>query len=292
MATETEARNGAVSDAEIRSNYLNHGAKTQIYRWYAFYENPDLVLENQLNLLTPDFEVIAGDTAISGRDKYAQYMQSLERPRTDAHDVRSIDVTVESGQAKAMAVDLYYINSAVKEDGSASTLDLNYNIELKPDAGGLPLFKRLNVKPVGQGRVQAFTPTYANQRMLSLVHYWMTLVERPDRSAEPFREILADTFALYFSDDPVTDFEGFATWIAGPASSIDATRHVIDKFNQKSVGDDLYEVVIDLDWLAIAPNGTRLSAMTRHIWRVRDDPKERFPRIQELRYEILTGGFD
>lgn len=280
MTRTTENTTQTPTDEDIRFSYLRHAARTQIYRWYSFCENPGLKLENQLDLLAPDFEALAGGDAIKGRDVYAQYMKNLPRPRTDAHDVRKTSVTVSAGRADKLFVDLLYISSEVDQDGSSRSLDLSYEIDLDHSSGMLPAFSKLVVNPIKEGRSETFTPTYANQRMLSLVHYWLTFVERPDRIVDPFEEILADEFKLYFAETPVTTLASLSEWLAGPASSIAASMHDIDQFQQRQLGDDTYEVTVDLDWLAITHGGGQAGAKTRHVWTVIDNPNERFPRLK------------
>ena len=124
-------------------------------------------------------------------------------------------------------------------------------------------------------------------RLRALVHQWMYLVERPDRSAAPFADILADDFYLAFSSGPIDTLDGLDAWLKGPGSSVDATRHVIESFDTEVLDDGRHRLDFVLDWNGIRKDGTFMAAKTNHVWTVSDTGSTTFPQIERVEVTVL-----
>ncbi len=124
-------------------------------------------------------------------------------------------------------------------------------------------------------------------RAKALVHRYMSEVERPDRSADQFEDILSETFMLNFSSGTIRDLRSFDAWLKGPASSVDASFHDIPAIGVFQLTDDLYQLQFEISWNGITPQMERLQARTSHIWSVRVNGSD-MPLIERIDVEILV----
>ena len=273
--------------AEIENGFKRHAALTQLHRWYLLYEEPAYGIDNQLDILAPDVTVSSGLGTATGHDEYAARVGQIPTTWKNAHDVR--DATVEVGEdgAVTLVADITYLNQGLLEDGGVRSADLTYRTTLIPTDGVLPKFTDIAIEQNAEGTAETFASEYGDNRMLSLVHYWLALIEDPRRDPEPVREILADGFSLNFSSGAITDFDGFAAWLAGPGSAVRASTHGIEAFTQERSDDGTYRVSMEFPWDGILPDDTRMVARTKHTWIVEDDPTERFARIRQMDVEVL-----
>ncbi|MBO6727771.1 MAG: hypothetical protein JJ911_19090 [Rhizobiaceae bacterium] len=276
-----------MSTAEIIAGYKKHAALTQLHRWYLLYEEPRYGIDNQLDILAEDVRVASGLGEAKGHDQYAERVQQLPTEWQNAHDVKSTDVQIAEDGTVSLTADITYLNQGLLPDGAVRSADLTYTTTLVPSDTVLPKFSDIEIAQSSEGTAEEFVSAYGDNRMLSLVHYWLALIEDPSRDPEPVQEILADGFSLNFSSGAITDFDGFKAWLAGPGSQVKASTHEIGDFSQESTGENSYKVTMTFDWNGIAPDDTHLIAKTRHIWTVEDDPTERFARIKTVDVEVL-----
>lgn len=276
-----------MSTAEITAGYKKHAALTQLHRWYLLYEEPRYGIDNQLDILAEDVRVASGLGEAKGHAQYAERVQQLPTEWQNAHDVTSTDVQIAEDGTISLTADITYLNQGLLPDGAVRSADLTYTTTLVPGETVLPKFSDIEIAQNSEGTAEAFVSEYGDNRMRSLVHYWLALIEDPTRDPEPVREILADGFSLNFSSGAITDFDGFKAWLAGPGSQVKASTHEIGDFSQESTGENTYKVTMTFDWNGIAPDDTQLVAKTRHIWTVEDDPTERFARIKTVDVDVL-----
>lgn len=128
---------------------------------------------------------------------------------------------------------------------------------------------------------------YMRTRLLTVVHRWLELVENPNRTAEPFKEIVADEIYFDFSSGAIETFEDLTAWINGPASSVAHSKHDLSDFSFEAIGDNQYELNVTMDWHGLLPDGQRMNAKTQHNWTVVDNPSEIFARIKTINVEVL-----
>lgn len=271
----------------IRNSFKVHATLAQLHRWFLYYEEPAYGLDNQLDILAEDVTVASTLGIAKGHQDYAARVAQLPTSWRNAHDVKSTSVGLNEDGSIDLAVTITYTNVGMSQDGAIVEADLSYNTRLVQGETLLPKFASIEISRNSAGTAEEFTDAYGANRMRSLAHYWLALIEDPDRKPDPLREILAPEFSLNFPSGAITDFEAFKSWLAGPASSVAASTHDIVAFSHTTLGDNQYEVTMDLDWNGILPNGGQLTAKTRHVWRVIDDPSARFARIQAIEVEIL-----
>ncbi|WP_284379639.1 hypothetical protein [Amylibacter marinus] len=276
-----------MNETDIRNGYLVHGALAQYYRWYQLYERPDGGIENALDILAEDVVVVSGLGTAKGLDDYAARVAQLPGHWQNAHDVRDVQVSINDDGTLALNADITYLNAGMLESGSIRSAELTYTMAMTATDGVLPKFTEITISQNSDGTADAFVDAYADNRVRSLVHYWLALIEDPSRNPEPVREILADGFSLNFSSGAITDFDGFKAWLAGPGSQIEASTHVISGFSVFENADGTYAMTAVFDWAGILPDGNELVAKTRHNWTVTNDVAERFARILTVDVEVL-----
>ncbi|MEO9819481.1 MAG: hypothetical protein ABJZ83_07695 [Yoonia sp.] len=272
---------------EIRQGFQEHAALTQYYRWYQLYERPEGGLENALDILTENVTVTSTFGTANGHAEYSERVAQLPDTWRNAHHVVSTEITHGEDGSMALSAQVTYQNQGMLPDNVVRQADLTYTVEIVPGVAEIPLLTNVLIEQNDEPTAGEFVDAYANNRMLSLVHYWLALIEDPSRNAEPVREILADDFSLNFSSGVISDFEGFEAWLAGPGSQVVASTHVISNFSAEETVENIYAVTVDFDWSGILPNDAVMIAKTRHNWTVVNHPTERFARIRSIDVEVL-----
>jgi hypothetical protein len=271
---------------EIEQGYIRHATLTQLHRWYQVYENSEIDIANQLDILSQDIKLKSGLGEATGHEAYKTRISQLPKTWQNAHFVRHPKITFEDTSIQ-LELDITYLNVGMKPDGSVRSAELHYSTKLEPTDTVLPRFSSIEITQLNESLTDSFKPAYADNRLLSLVHYWLTLTEDPARNPEPVKEILADTFVLNFSSGAITDFEGFKAWLAGPGSQVRTSTHELSNFSRKELGNHHYSLQVDFAWQGILPTEAQMVVKTRHTWAVIDNPKERFARIQRMDVEVL-----
>ncbi len=274
--------------ATFRIGYLQHAAMAQFHRWYQYYEQAQPVLANQLDILSPQVRVKSGLGEVRGHAAYSERVAQLPKDWKNAHFLKDARVDVDADGAMRLTAQITYLNQGMLPDGAVRSAELTYATQLRPVAGSvLPKFESIEIMQHSEGRTEQFRAAYADNRLLSLVHYWLALIEDPSRNPAPARDILATPFRLNFSTGAITDFATFEAWLAGPGSQVSASTHQISNFSCASLGGDRYSLSADFEWEGLRPDGTAMVAKTRHHWTVLDNPAERFARIQTVDVQVL-----
>lgn len=240
-----------------------------------------------MDILTEDVTVQSSLGTANGHADYKARVEQLPTTWQNAHFLKRADVEIAQDGSATLTANITYLNIGLSEDGSIREADLNYTMSFVAGDTILPRASVVQIEPNSDGTASEWRDAYAENRMKSLVHYWLALIEDPVRNPEPVREILGDGFSLNFSSGAITDFDGFKTWLAGPGSQVAASTHVISNFTVEVDGDHRYNVSMDFDWYGILPDGTELVAKTHHDWTVSNVLTERFARIQTIDVEVL-----
>lgn len=277
-----------MSRQAVYEGYRKHAALTQLHRWYQHYENQGTKLENQLDILDEHVRVKSGLGEVQGHEAYTERIKQLPDTWQNAHFLRTATVTFQEDNIN-LNLEIDYHNLGMKDNGDLRTAQLAYATKLKTTDAVLPRFTEIEITQLAEATPdKAFKSAYPENRLLSLIHYWLTLIEDPARDAVPVCEILADNFSLNFSDDSqIQTFDEFEVWLHGPASQVKASTHEISNFSYSVLSEHQYRLQVDFDWQGILPNDAQMIAQTRHTWTVIDDPQERFARIQQMDVEAL-----
>lgn len=277
-----------VSDEDILDSYRKHAALAQYYRWYQFYERPEGGLENAVDILAADILLRSSLGEARGLEEYKKRAAQIPSHWSNAHFVESVEVDATDDGALTLTAKITYLNEGMRDDDKVRAADLTYSTELAQTGELLPKFTRIEITQDAVHEAERFVDAYAENRALSVVHYWLAIIEAPARDPEPAREILSDGFSLNFTSGAITDFDGFRTWLAGTGSSVSASMHDIRNVSVKAADDMGISVSMDFNWFGITPDGTRLIAETRHNWTLTNDVSERFARIKAMDVELVT----
>ncbi|TBR37769.1 hypothetical protein CBF23_013830 [Marinomonas agarivorans] len=269
------------------STLKSHLAKVQLYRWYQLYERPmnDARIANQMALFDENIIINSTSGQLKGKPNYPDALQRFKGWK-NAHHVQSVTVTNTEKGAYQLTANIIY--QGIKPDGEKSSYRIDYNTKLTSNGDLLPVFANIDLNVTGPAPV-TFDDSYADNRMLSLLHYWLALMEQLDGNVEPFKEILTDDFRLNLSakNNNINNIESFTKWLNGVPLQLQQSSHHIKNFSAQQIGADLYQLQVDFDWYGIMKTGQRMTAKTRHIWQVVDNPNERFARVQKVDVETL-----
>ncbi len=276
-----------LTQAQIKQGYMEQAALAQFHRWYQIYENNAVPIESSLDILMPDVKIKSSLGEGVGHQAYKQRIAELPKTWKNAHRVKDTKIDVAADGQVQLIANIEYLNQGSAADGSVRAANLKYTTQLKPTDSVLPRFTALAIEQVSASDTKTFADAYPENRLKSLTHYWLALVEDPKRRLEPFQEILAKDFKLDFSSGAITDFAGFEKWFRGPGSAVAASTHQMSNFSYQRTGDNRFNVKVDFDWQGILPDGREMVAKTRHSWTVEDNATERFARIKTAQVEVL-----
>ncbi len=296
QAKETAMKTSiAPTQVTIKNGFKEHAIMAQFHRWYQIYERPAGGIDNALDILSRNVIVTSGLGTANGHKEYSERVQKLPQTWQNAHHVQSADITFDDNDNASLNAKVAYQNIGMLPNGQLREAQLNYSVALEPTNTVLPLLSAItitadedaNASNNSESTPPKYHDAYANNRMLSLVHYWLALIEDPSRNPEPVKEILADDFSLNFSSGVINDFAGFKKWLAGPASQVAASTHILRDFSARKINENEYALSVDFEWFGILPNGAELVAKTRHNWTASNDVTERFARIKTVDVEVL-----
>lgn len=287
LATSGAAFSADMTEQDIKNGFKEHAAKAQFYRWYQYYERSEGGIENAIDILSPDVRVKSTLGEAKGTDAYRERVAQLPTTWKNAHFVNNMETTIEEDGTVSLNAEITYLNEGANVDGSLRAADLNYTTKLTTSDTLLPKFSSIEIDLDKMSDQTEYKDAYATNRALSVVHYWLAIIEDPARDPEPAKEILADGFALNFSSGAITDFEGLKAWLTGPAASVSASSHSLKNFSANADSDQEITLTVGFDWQGILPDGTRLEAETLHNWTLTNDITERFARIKSVDVEII-----
>ncbi len=257
-----------------------HLAKTQYYLWYQLYERPmnEQRIANQMDLFIDDVIIESATGILRGKENYPERL-SVYKGWKNAHHVQNISlVTNKEGKSQIMA-DIRYQN--IQPDGKKASYTLDYVMEFEDFSNKLPKLTKVIIKPTGETE-DTFEDAYPNNRINSLMHYWLSNMEQLDGNVKPFEELLTDEFELNFSTAPIKSIEELENWLNGTPKQLIQSSHHPENLIVKTINDTTFEVSVVFDWYGIAKNGQKMKAKTLHNWVVIDNPNERFARIRKV----------
>ena len=273
---------------QVPLGHQRFAALAQYHRWYLYYENIGATEVNAVDILDENVTIESGLGKATGQAAYRERLSKLPRTWENAHDVKSTAVTVNADGTISLTANVVYLNQGMLPNGVVRTADLTYKTRLRPSDTVLPKFTAIEIGQNATGETTAFVPKYADNRVRSLVYYWYALIDNPKRNSEPFREILADDFALTLSAGKLDSFDKFKAWYDGPVSSVKVSAHQLNSLTYDETAPNTYKVVVDADWQGILPNGRMMVGRTLTNWTLIDDPARRFAQVKSYDVTILV----
>lgn len=265
----------------IKSTKNKHAALTQFYRWYQLYEGDlsDVRINNQMDILSDDVLIKSAAGEMKGSANYPARL-AMYKGWKNAHHVQNVDVVEREDGTTNLEADIIYQN--IQPTGEENKYTLHYSTFLKKTGDNLlPIFTELNLMPTGQLEPTPFDDAYAENRMMSLMHYWILNMEQLDGNVTPFEELLTSEFLLNFSTtSALSSIEGLQKWLQTVPTSLKLSSHNPQNFKVKTVAENTYELEVDFVWRGVTKDDKALKGTTHHKWLIVDDPNERFARIK------------
>lgn len=122
-------------------------------------------------------------------------------------------------------------------------------------------------------------------RARALAHQWLATVESDKRSLQAALNVLTPEFIIDFPSGPLKTTDELEAWLSGPATSFEATRHVLHDVEVTPNADGTIAMGMEMEWDGLLPGGGRMSARTRHDWIIRNQDGEF--RIAQMTAQIL-----
>jgi hypothetical protein len=262
-----------MTSATISNSYRKHAALAQLHRWYQIYEEPASSLANQLDILDPGVRLKSGLGEGVGHEAYTKRIAAIPRTWKNAHFVNATVIDIHADGSIDMTVQLTYLNVGIKPDGAVRTAALSYATKLISTDNMLPRFTDITIAQLSEGEVPIFKEAYSENRMKSLLHYWLALIGNPARDADDFAEIFADGFSLNAMGKSIASLDDFLGWILGAGTSFANSAHEIARFSVREIGPQRYEVLADINFHNVPTNKMQLR------FQAINNPAERFARI-------------
>ncbi len=258
----------------------SHLAKAQYYRWYQLYERPmnELRIANQMDMFIDTIVIKSAAGVMKGKENYPERLTAYKGWK-NAHHVQNVKViTNEEGQTQIIA-DIKYQN--IQPDGKKGSYTIDYLIDVENNLKELPKLLKVSIKPTGETQ-DIFKDAYPNNRVNSLMYYWIANMEQLDGNVKPFKELLTEEFQLNFStSSKINNLSELETWLNGTPTQLTQSSHHPENLHIKVIDEKTFEVSVAFDWYAIAKNGQKMKAKTQHKWIVIDNPNEKFARIKK-----------
>jgi len=257
----------------------SHLAKTQYYRWYQLYERPinEQRITNQMDLFVDNVIIESATGIMKGKENYPKRLDSYEGWK-NAHHVQNVTLVIDKGSKIQINADIRYQN--IQPDGKKASYTLDYVMEFEDISNELPKLTRVIIKPTGETK-DTFEDAYPNNRVNSLMYFWLSNMEQLDGNVKPFEELLTDDFELNFSTAPIKSIKDLEIWLNGTPKQLSQSCHHPENLSVKTIDDTTFEVSVAFDWYGITKNGQKMKAKTLHKWVVIDDLNERFARIKK-----------
>jgi hypothetical protein len=256
-----------------------HLAKAQLYRWYQLYEREmnEKRIENQMQILADDVVIKSAAGEMRGKENYPARLSVYEGWQ-NAHHVQTVEVAETKNGLLNMEADIRYQN--IQPDGQKKTYTIHYSTLLTKSSEILPLFSSIEIKPTGETKDE-FEDAYPVNRIKSLMHYWLALMENLDGDFLPFKELLTDNFLLNFSTaSEINSIEKLHARLNGTPKSLLQSSHCPEKFSVKKIMENEYEMTVEFDWKGVGKDGNKMTARTRHVWYIIDNLNDRFAKIK------------
>lgn len=201
-----------------------------------------------------------------------------QRSGASAHFVKASAAQLQSDGAVAIDAQIECLDVS----GQVMKSTAHCHALVRPTNAVLPKIADVRIAAGTRQRADSFRSAQAENRIRSLIHYFLALVENPRRDPQPFRELLAEGFSLKLVDPPIESFDALTAWVAGPLSSVIASAHVISDLALEKLGERDYQATVDMRSEALFPDGSGIVSVTTQTWSVADDTQEQFARIREI----------
>ncbi len=175
-------------------------ALVQYYRWLQLYERPmnEQRIQDQLEILTDDVELQSSTGTMKGKKEYPQRV-AIYKGWKNAHHVETVRVNTNNDGTLSLQAVIRYMN--IQPSGEKASYKMKYDTTLEKSRDLLPRFSSIVITPQ-KALNESYKDTYPENRVRSLMHYWLALFEQLKDNSKDFEEILDPNFVLNFSSVP------------------------------------------------------------------------------------------
>jgi hypothetical protein len=198
---------------------------------------------------------------------------------SSAYFLKAADIQLRNGAAIAIDAQIECLNA---DAGDITRCTARCHAAFQPTTAVLPKIAEIRVAADARQHCDRFRPACDENRIRSLIHYFIALVEHPRHDPQPFRELLADPFSLNLVEPPIDSFAALSAWVAGPLSSVVAMKHVVGDLTLQRLGEHECSATVAMRSEALFPDGSGIASKTTQTWTVADDASAPFARIRKI----------
>jgi hypothetical protein len=263
-----------------------HFAKVQLYRWFQLYERElsTTRVNNQLDLLADDVYIENQEDQIKGKENYPNKLMGL-RYWKNAHHIKNIRVTDVNLSLMSVEADVGYQN--IQEFGHKSSYIIHYKAEMEQGTDSLPVFKNIKLVPILKTKL-AFEDTYSQNRIKSLIHYFLGNLEKLDGDASPFNEILDEDFEINsLSTGLIDSKKKFELGLKENSKKFKRSTFNLKEYRIVELEKNKYKLEMYVNWDGINFKDEKMSKKIKHTWLITDDETQRFAKIKQAKVEVV-----
>lgn len=146
--------------ADISDSRRLHAALAQLHRWFQYYEWPNALLVNQLDILDANIRLRSGIGEGVGHEAYKARVAATPKEWKNAHFVKAATVNVLANGTLDMTAQVTYLNVGIKPKGIVRQAELNYTAKLKPAEALLPKFTEITIAQSSESETTEFKEAY------------------------------------------------------------------------------------------------------------------------------------
>ena len=281
-----------------------NAAMAQIYRWYAAVD-----CGLSLTALESD-EAVVSDPSWIARQLSGSPSELVPGICRQQHQVRWFQLRAYQQQRTVINVGVDYLDKL-----SGRRLTMEQQFYLQDRAASLPLIRRVDVlhrRPLksysavnpqalsyetlssqnrnpqnlsSQNRnpqnlsSQSRGPQQPMNRIRSLVHYWVSLLDYLSEPPESLGNIFASQpLQLHFVGVDINNQQKLFDWLASRQRRAQRGSHIVDRLKIRAIGGSRYRVSFELDWRGVSAEGLIEIARIEVIWLVEERQLE-FPQV-------------
>jgi hypothetical protein len=170
----------------------------QVYRWFLYYENKQIPIQNHLKTITENARIQNPSISAKGKKEYMEALKNWSPTWQHAHHVEKITIKRRSKDNISVKMQVSYQNLGYRDNNKLASLKLNYDIVLIDGEDILPLIDDLDIGVAfswpNSKYAELFISSYVENRAKSLIHYWLYLIQ--SNNLEQVKEIVAKNFDL------------------------------------------------------------------------------------------------
>lgn len=255
---------------KIRNSFREQAALAQLHRWNAFCVDKDAPIERIADLISDECQLLHDNEIVASgiEDIVAHFRQS------DPTTALALNIKVVGD----LAAD-FELQATGQSQSVSFSFDWQDHLQ--------PKLQFIAYSDVTSEAAETEVLEPIASRLLSVNHRWHVLVEDPNRSPEPFQEIISSKFVMDYGHGAVRSYDELVTWVTGSASSVGASRHDMASFSCEQLQNDLFRAIFVLDWTGLTHEDKYMKAQTEHIWTIQDVLANRYPLIEHINVNFL-----